>query len=237
MIKALLFDKDGTLLDFDKTWGAWARGFLWDLAKGDTALFSALTKAVRLNPETETFFPDSPLIAGTADVAVDLMLPLLPNWTGDALLDHANRSSSTAPIAEVVPLAGFLRDLQARGLVTGIATNDAEANAITNMDGVEATEFLDHIIGYDSGYGAKPGPGMCLGFAERTGIAPQNIGMVGDSLHDLHAGRAAGMTCIGVLTGPASRDDLTPHADHVFDSIAELPAWLGRGSLSKSTQI
>ena len=50
--------------------------------------------------------------------------------------------------------------------------------------------------------------------------------MVGDSMHDLHAGRSAGMRTIGVLTGPASRADLTPHADVVLDTIADIPDWL-----------
>jgi phosphoglycolate phosphatase len=50
--------------------------------------------------------------------------------------------------------------------------------------------------------------------------------MVGDSLHDLHAGRAAGMRTVGVLTGPAPRAELSPEADIVLGSIAELPDWL-----------
>jgi phosphoglycolate phosphatase len=51
--------------------------------------------------------------------------------------------------------------------------------------------------------------------------------MVGDSTHDLHAGRAAGMVCVAVLTGVADRDELAPHADVVLDTIADLPRWLG----------
>jgi phosphoglycolate phosphatase len=52
--------------------------------------------------------------------------------------------------------------------------------------------------------------------------------MIGDSLHDLHAGRAAGMAVMGVLTGPATEAELAPHADVVLPSIAALPAWLDR---------
>jgi phosphoglycolate phosphatase len=50
--------------------------------------------------------------------------------------------------------------------------------------------------------------------------------MVGDSLHDLRAGRAAGMTVVGVLTGVARRQELEPEADVVLDDITQLPAWL-----------
>ncbi|MFW5641465.1 MAG: HAD family hydrolase, partial [Roseicyclus sp.] len=69
-------------------------------------------------------------------------------------------------------------------------------------------------------------PGMCLAFAEAFAIAPERIVMVGDSLHDLHAGRAAGMRVAAVLTGPAAAADLAPHADVVLRHIGHLPAWL-----------
>ena len=52
------------------------------------------------------------------------------------------------------------------------------------------------------------------------------MALVGDSTHDLHAARAAGAVAIAVLTGPAPRHELEPHADYVVDTIAELPAYL-----------
>jgi phosphoglycolate phosphatase len=50
--------------------------------------------------------------------------------------------------------------------------------------------------------------------------------MVGDSRHDLTAGRAAGMRTIGVLTGLATAQDLAGDATAVLDHIGHLPAWL-----------
>jgi len=50
--------------------------------------------------------------------------------------------------------------------------------------------------------------------------------MVGDSTHDMAAGRAAGFTCVAVLTGVADAVDLAPHADAVLPDIAALGAWL-----------
>jgi phosphoglycolate phosphatase len=51
--------------------------------------------------------------------------------------------------------------------------------------------------------------------------------MVGDSTHDLDAGRAAGMATVGVLTGLAGAADLAPHADAILPDIGALPGWLG----------
>jgi phosphoglycolate phosphatase len=48
--------------------------------------------------------------------------------------------------------------------------------------------------------------------------------MVGDSRGDLEAARAAGALAIAVLSGPARRDELAPHADHGVDDLEALPA-------------
>ena len=82
------------------------------------------------------------------------------------------------------------------------------------------------IAGFDSGWGGKPGPGQLLAFAEHAGLSPVACAMVGDSLHDLAAARAAGMVGVGVLTGLASRETLEPAADVVLGTIAELPDWV-----------
>jgi hypothetical protein len=55
---------------------------------------------------------------------------------------------------------------------------------------------------------------------------PETVLMVGDSLHDLKAGRAAGMRTAGVLTGIAAAEDLAPFADVVLPDIGLCPRWL-----------
>jgi phosphoglycolate phosphatase len=72
---------------------------------------------------------------------------------------------------------------------------------------------------------------MVLAFADHCGLAPDEVALVGDSLHDLEAARAAGAVAIAVLTGRtglAARPELEPHADHVIESIADLPDLLDR---------
>ena len=88
------------------------------------------------------------------------------------------------------------------------------------------SDRFDFIAGSDSGFGGKPAPGQLLAFCDATGLAPDTCVMVGDSTHDLDAGRAAGMRCVAVLTGVATRTDLAPFADAVLTSVADLPAWL-----------
>jgi phosphoglycolate phosphatase len=65
---------------------------------------------------------------------------------------------------------------------------------------------------------------MVLAFADKLGVAPGRVAMVGDSPLDLAAARAAGAVAIGVLSGPARRGELEPLADHILDDIGGLPA-------------
>ena len=58
------------------------------------------------------------------------------------------------------------------------------------------------------------------------GLAPERVVMVGDSTHDLVAGRRAGMQTLGVLTGMAGEEELAPLADAVLPDIGHIPAWL-----------
>ena len=60
---------------------------------------------------------------------------------------------------------------------------------------------------------------MVLAFARYLGVEPARIAMVGDSLHDLDAARAAGAVAVAVLSGPADRAALEPSADYVVEDI------------------
>ncbi|MEK9637754.1 MAG: HAD-IA family hydrolase, partial [Acidimicrobiaceae bacterium] len=80
---------------------------------------------------------------------------------------------------------------------------------------------FESVIGYDSGFGAKPGSGMLLESAERAGVKPQELAFVGDTDTDLRTAAAAG--CPSVLVhAPVGSIQPTVH----LASLAELPALL-----------
>jgi phosphoglycolate phosphatase len=227
MIDALLFDKDGTLFDFRISWGRWAAGFLSELAT-DADHAARLGRAIGFDAETQSFAPDSPVIAATAaDIAAALQ-PHLAGISVAGLTDLIDETAGSAPMSETVPLRPLLALLRGRGLRLGVATNDSEVPARQHLSAHGITDCFDFIAGYDSGHGAKPGPGMCLAFAAACGLDPGRVAMVGDSRHDLEAGRAAGMRTIAVLTGIAHAAELAPLADVVLPDIGALPGWLDR---------
>lgn len=224
MIAGIIFDKDGTLFDFNATWGAWSRSLIASEVGNDPARMIAMADLLGYDLQAGVFRPGSLVIAETVEAVADAMLTLLPDVAKPDLLARMQEASQHVPQVEPVPLAPVLDRLRAMGLTLGVATNDAEGPARMNLHHV-ADRFA-FIAGYDSGYGGKPAPGQLIGFCAATGLAPEACVMVGDSLHDLEAGRAAGMRCVGVLTGPAPRAELAPFADVVLDTIAQLPAWI-----------
>ena len=222
-LRAILFDKDGTLFDFAASWSGWAHSFLDELSAGDSDLHAAMAAQLHFDTQSGRFLPTSSVIAGTLDEQMDLLLPLLPDWSRTDLRAFLHRTASDAQMIAPVPLAPLLTGLAARGLTLGVATNDGEGPARQHLTRAGILGHFAEVLGYDSGYTPKPAPDMLLGFAERVGIDPAQIAMVGDSLHDLHAGRAAGMVTVGVLTGLADHDTLAPMADIVLPDIGHLP--------------
>jgi phosphoglycolate phosphatase len=117
--------------------------------------------------------------------------------------------------------------MKGRGLTLGIATNDVAASAAGTILRFGLSDYIDFAAGYDSGHGAKPGPGMALAFCAASGLAPGEVAVVGDNMHDLEMGRGAGAgLLVGVLTGTSTAADLAPLADHVIADITLLPALL-----------
>jgi phosphoglycolate phosphatase len=224
-IAAILFDKDGTLFDFRQSWGRWTATLLEDLTP-DPAEQLRLGVVIGYDAQHHSFAPDSPVIAATPSEIAAILAPHYARLTADQLEIRMNLLAATAQMTPAVPLTPLLTALRQRGLKLGVATNDAEAPAHAHLANAGVAGFFDHVLGCDSGYGSKPDPGMLLAFAHHLGLAPARIAMVGDSTHDLHAARAAGMVAVAVLTGIASRESLHPHADAVLADIGGLPDWL-----------
>lgn len=225
MIDGLLFDKDGTLFDFRISWGRWAAGFLASVATSEAHALE-LGRAIGFDAASLGFAPESPVIAATAADIAAALAPHLPGQSVATLTALIDETAGGAPMSEAVPLLPLLSGLRASGLKLGVATNDSEIPARQHLAAHGITDCFDFIAGYDSGHGAKPGPGMCLAFAGMLGLDPARVAMVGDSRHDLEAGRAAGMRTVAVLTGVAPASDLAPHADVVLPDIGALPGWL-----------
>ena len=226
-IKAILFDKDGTLIDFNATFGPATALVIRDLAEDDADTEAALAKAIQFNMETFAIAETSVLIAGSLENIVVEWMKHLPGSTLEEMMQRVDDAyeihslKTLAPFEFLKPTLDKLKDM---GMPLGIATNDSATTATAHMNALGLTDRFTQIIGFDSGYGEKPGPGMVMAFVEHMGLAARNVMMVGDSTHDLKAARAAGVIPVAVTSGMADDDALAPFAEHVLPDISHLPA-------------
>ncbi len=231
-IGGVLFDKDGTLFDFNETWADWTTQVLHDLAPNSADLRMRLGHAGGFDVATRQFQAESLLVSATSDEMAEV-------WAG--LLDHVSFEEINAICLDrligLVPkpvqdLHSALGRLRAMGLTLGVATNDFVASAEEQLSTAGVLQEFKFVCGFDSGFGGKPAPGMIEAFSSHCSIPLRSIAMVGDSLHDIDAGRAAGVgLAVGVLTGPATQEELASRADIVLDGVRSLPDYLAEKNL------
>jgi len=228
--RGILFDKDGTLLDFEATWAPLYRRLALELAGDDPERARDLLLAGGMDPVSGRVIAGSILGAGTTHDIVALWFPDLaePEYSEmvrriDAEF-HAHGTGNSVPVPKLV---ATIQRLVEDGYVLGVATNDSTHAARHAVAGVGADSHLLHVYGYDSVPNPKPAPDIVHAFAAATGLKPAEIVVVGDNRHDLEMARAGGAgAAIGVLTGNSGLADLSPLADAVLQSIADLPDWL-----------
>ncbi|WP_417415198.1 HAD family hydrolase [Hoeflea sp.] len=226
-IKAVLFDKDGTLIDFDKTWAEINRKGALIAADGDAALADILLVECGMDLSTGKTRADSMFAAANASEIAAHMVAHGSPFEPEELMRRLDQTfvegaESPWPICD---LKALMQTLAGSGLSLGIASSDGEASIRRTVEVLELSSEIDFIAGYDSGYGPKPEPGMLLAFAAHLGLEPSQIAMVGDNGHDMEMARAAAAgAAIGVLSGTGTRQTLKALADVLIGSVADLPA-------------
>ncbi len=181
--EALVFDLDGTLIDsLPDIVGAFRDAFAANElpvpAEGEVA---ALIGAP-LEEMAARFVADEARIAAVCD-AYRRIYP-------------TRFTRSTRPFPGVVEV---LRTLRADGWRLAVATTKRTSMAVRLTDALDLSPLLDHVQGTDAGVPHKPAPDVLRLAAAAVGAEPR--WMVGDTVTDLQAGRAAGLRTFAVTWG------------------------------------
>jgi len=233
--KLLIFDKDGTIVK--------QKPVLLCLAK---ARFSSLSRlieaqvaekwaeAVGVNLRNGEIDSEGPLaMAPTREevLVAALMIYQCRHAGWDAAKQLAEKAYEDADRAMAPPygavlLPGTLKTLQAlkaQGFKTALATTDSHKRAQESLNELKIGAYFDVVLGADDVDRGKPAPDMILKACELTKCSPRDAVMVGDSPTDMLMGKNARVkVCIGVLSGPTSREKLERVADIIVPSVMSL---------------
>ncbi|MGF7161794.1 phosphoglycolate phosphatase [Rhodoligotrophos appendicifer] len=228
--RGILFDKDGTLINFQASWGPAVKSLALRFAEGDEETALSLMIAAGFDPLTENYRPGSVIAAGTSVELADLWRPGLSaaarQSTIERIDDHFARAAGigAVPICELAPV---LSALKSQGYILGVATNDATHSAEICIAGLGVRDWFLSIHGWDSVPNPKPAPDMVHAFCRVAGLIPEEVVVVGDNRHDLLMAAAADVGLkVGVLSGSSDQSHLHDLADLLISDISQLQAAL-----------
>jgi len=228
-IRAVLLDKDGTLVDFRASWlpafeGA-ARALCAErrMPPGEASRLLALGGYEAVS---RAWDPGGLIACGTTRELAEAWAAALGGGDAPRIEAHLeaafDRDVRAAPVA-VPGAAQALARLQARGIVLGLATMDTERGARDTLDRLGIARLFSFVCGCDSGFGEKPHAGMVHAFCAHVAVTAAQVAVVGDTTHDLEMGARSGAALVvGVLSGAGGRDTLAPRCHHLLDSVADL---------------
>ena len=211
MIKGIIFDLDGTLLDSMTVWSSIDREFLIENGITDPpAEVSDVVKKMTVD-ESSQYFIDRFGLKCTKEYVI---------WRIEDMVRERYE--------EQIPLKPHVEELldylDSRGIPYGIATATYKrlAEAALKRCGIyDRFRFLLTDVEYPAG---KNFPDIFLGGAEHFGAEPREVLVVEDSLHCIETAKEAGFTVCGVYdsVAEADRSSIIALSDYYVDSMDEI---------------
>lgn len=226
----LIFDKDGTLIDFNSMWASWVTELAHRLERAsNTGLATRLYNTFGFDASRHSVIAGSPLAAHSMASLRELAIQTaraagLSSESAARAVDAAWFVPDPAKLARpVADLPHIFSELRARNILIGVATSDDRAPTLETLRALGILSMVNALVSADDGLANKPAPDMLLRVCRELNVSPASSIMVGDGVADMQAGRAACMgACIGVLSGLTTRAELEPVADAVIENIQAL---------------
>ncbi|MDO4438888.1 MAG: HAD family hydrolase [Eubacteriales bacterium] len=127
---------------------------------------------------------------------------------------------------EVKPYAGILELLNAlknRGIKLAVLSNKPDAQTKEVVADLFGNEFFDRVYGHRPSVERKPSPAGALQIAKELSVKPEECLYFGDTDTDMQTGKNAGMKTVGVLWGFRDKEELESNgADIIISSPEEI---------------
>lgn len=236
-VDVVVFDKDGTLIDFHVMWGSRAVaavGALLDELGRDDRLERALYGTLGYDPLSGETLGNGPLATvplPKTDVVMTTVLYQhgLPWDDAESVIRER-----FAPVMAGDPTAAFVKPLgdigaslkwlNAGGVLTALATTDNRGPTLRILDMLGISHHFDVIYcGDDENRPKKPSTRVLAEIAAHYDVAVDRLMMVGDTVSDLSMARAADAgASIGVSGGATGDSVLSEWSDALIASIEEI---------------
>ena len=230
--KAIIFDKDGTLLDFDAFWISVSEGAIRDilssLGREDIPVSLFLRAIGVCDGRTDV---NSILCKGTyEEIGVAVYETLLEHGakadkdkTVETVLDAYVQNVDKGVIKPTCDdLKKALTALKQKGIYLAIITTDNAPITEKCLRGLGIYELFDRIYTDDGIIPPKPSPAAAADLFKATGLSADETLMVGDTMTDVRFAKNAGMSVAVVAPDEARKELLSPYADIVLSKISDL---------------
>lgn len=228
--QAIIFDKDGTLIDFDLMWGSWTLQLAGRLqASLGLDVRQALCQCYGYDIASRKIVPDGKLTCTPMWRLRELMVGVVKSLgvsTMESTCAVEKAWSVPDPVTLAKPFTDTLQlftNIHKLEIKIAIATADDRTPTEAMLEAFGVKDLVTTMICADDGIPAKPAPDMVATICRRMNVDPRNVIVIGDTVADLQMARSAGAGyVIGVLSGVGSLANLTPLADILIDTIDTL---------------
>lgn len=229
MIKGMLFDKDGTLIDFS-LWRDASIELIDDIIMqyklNDEKLYKKLYKSIGLNDNWVE--PFGAVASGNLeDIASQLYFVLKKhiNTNYENFKIYAKNKIMKEILREDVEykektdLKKLFSTLNKLDIKIGIITSDVEKSVMNFIKKFDLSELIDFIATGDTDLKTKTHNDVFIEFCNKYNFDTDEIAIVGDSYSDMLFAKKLGALSIGVLSGISSKINLKDISDIVIPSI------------------
>ena len=233
---AVIFDKDGTLMDFDAFWITLSDLALKDILRQvNLNVYLADEMLTAFGVQGDTVSVDGILCKGTYREMSECVHQILQSHgcekdvdaVEEMVLSAYNRHAHESSVLPTCPhLRAVLETLKKQGKKLALITTDNREITLLCLEKLGVTELFDHIYTDDGLFPPKPAPAAAQDLCEKEKLSPDRVVMVGDTMTDIRFARNAGLKAIAVGKHAQNRSRLQAHADGVLHDVSELPGIL-----------